>query len=217
MRQPPLPTDPISRLFSEDAEPDGNPAHVPTMTFYGSRQISTAPPPPHGSSPDIEELPDKSQPSHKQPAALQSAPLPSPAPGTPRNSPLQPGPRPQAAPIWQEQPPAPRKSSGPRVTARPDSVTIPAAVPRSKATPARASVFESAAAAPNSASVHDRFPITAAWFSGVLVGVIAHSLARGDSWKIGPLQEASGPHVIWLRPGAPHKSQIAAWLVVPIT
>ena len=67
--------------------------------------------------------------------------------------------------------------------------------------------------APHSATIPDKFLITAAWFSGVLVGVIAQSLARGDSWKTGPLREASGPHVIWLRPGAPDEARVAVWLV----
>lgn len=60
--------------------------------------------------------------------------------------------------------------------------------------------------------MRDRFPITAAWLSGALVAVIAHSLARGDRWEIGPLERASGSHVIWLRPGAPRTEQVAAWL-----
>jgi hypothetical protein len=198
MPQSPSPTDPISPLFLEDTEPDGSPAHTPTRTFYGSRQIHP-----------LQHLSDRQI--------------------SPTVSTAQPP---------QEQPPAPRGEHGgrkrerPLVAARHHNPTIPAAVSCSKAISNIVSVPASVTAhnieaisenttapvaAPNSEAVLIRFPITAAWLSGVLVGVIAHSLARGDSWKTGPLQEASGPHVIWLRPGARHKTQVAAWLVVPTT
>jgi hypothetical protein len=161
MRQPSLPTDPISPLFSEDTEPDGSPAYAPTMTFYGSRQIF---PPQRGLSVGTELPPDKAQPAPPQPA--------------------QPNGVPQFTAPWSN------LRSGP---------------PRPQA------------AATTSEAILDRFPITAAWLSGALVGVIAHSLARGDVWKIGPLQEATGPHVIWLRPGTSHEFQVAVWLVIPTT
>lgn len=144
MHQPPLPTDPLSPLFSEDAEPDGSPTHAPTMTFYGTRQIF--PPPQKLTSLTVRPAQPPAEPTC---AVISTAP----------------------------------DSGSAAVSATPTSL--------------------------------DRFPITAAWLSGALVGVIAHSLAMGYVWKIGPLQEAGGPHVIWLRPGSPGKSQIAAWLVVP--
>src|SRR4029077_6330029 len=65
--------------------------------------------------------------------------------------------------------------------------------------------------------IRGRFPITAAWLSGVLVNVVAHSLARGAKWEIGPLERATGPHVIWLRPDTARAEQVATWLVSVVT
>jgi hypothetical protein len=204
MSQPPLPTVPLSPLFSEDAEPDGSPTHAPTVTFYGARQIF--PPPQELSSRPARTAPPQSQPQPRggPPTPPHDAPLPSP---TPRRNDPSPARVPQPA---TPQPVTPR-SDPPRSQAAP--------VPQSKDGGASDAVPDSvsAAAAPISAAVLDRFPITAAWLSGALVGVIAHSLARGDVWKIGPLQEATGPHILWLRPGTSHEFQVAAWLVIPTT
>ena len=219
MSQPPRPTDPISPLFSEDAEPDGSPPRSPTLTFYGSRQIlplqrvpGTVPP--HGDpSP---ELRPKSQPP---PAALRSAlgngvPKPANTQGitTSHSTPRSGGPRPNSATIpavGARHKTAPRRLV-PGSTVPGDAASRAIPVPTSTTTSQSSQV---PSAAPNSATIPDKFLITAAWLSGVLVGVIAHSLARGDSWKTGPLREASGPHVIWLRPGASDEAQVAAWLV----
>jgi hypothetical protein len=280
MSQLPLPTDPLSRLFSEDAEPDGSPAHVQTRTFYGIRQKF----PLKWDEADLSDHPRRN--------VLQPNSVPQPATSqlvAPRSD-LS---RLQAAPIRPEQLPALQdKGEGPRITAQLPRATNPttahnrvtsagetvseriaAPTAHSEATSAGETISERIAAhsdatsagetvseriaaptahseatsagetisermtaptahneaipvpkraptratAPDSGAILDRFPITAAWFSGALVGVIAHSLARGDVWKTGPLQEAAGPHVIWLRPGAPREFQVAAWLVVPTT
>lgn len=167
MSQSPLPTDPISSLFSDDTETDGAAAPVPTRTFYGSRQIF----PPC--------------PLSRKPTSADNTSIPT-------------------VVCSREAPP--------------DSAAAPIPVPHISLSPWRGFELPSEspplpATLPDNEAILDKFPITAAWLSGVLVGVIAHSLARGDSWKIGRLQDASGPHVIWLRPGATKRFQAAAWLV----
>jgi len=216
MSQPPPPTDSMDPLFPEDAEPDGSPTRSPTLTFYGSRQMTplqrmpgTAAP--HGSQgPALTALRPTSQ--DLAPTTLGSDPLPPstrrtgvPQPVTPRGI-LQPG-APHSATIpavgaHRQAPSSTRKVPG---NSTPDEPT-PQSAPTSQGS-------QVPRVAPNSATIPDKFLITEAWLSGVLVGVIAHSLARGDSWKTGPLREASGPHVIWLRPGVPDEAQVAAWLV----
>lgn len=217
MRQPPLPPDPISPLFSEDAEPDGSPVHVPTMTFYGFRQIL----PPQGRSNQPQPVAPRSSPS--APATQTAAPRNTPQTSTPRSD----CPRGERGSGTKSASIPASRSTTPDRGEIPESTPISATVPHSEPAPHKrevsksqspagaAAAFSGAVTAPESGAILDRFPITLAWFSGALVGVIAHSLARGDSWKTGPLQEASGPHVIWLRPGVSHRVQMAAWLVAP--
>jgi len=174
-------------LFSEDTEADGSPTRSPTLTFYGSRQA----------------IPLQRILNPDPPITPRSAPL---APSTPRNEVPQP-----VIPRSTTSSP-PHSARIPAVSARIPAVTVRKSVPSS--IPGRArSQDPQLQAISNSTTILDKFPITAAWLSGVLVGVIAHSLARGDSWRTAPLREALGPLVIWLRPGVPQEAQVAAWLV----
>ncbi len=58
----------------------------------------------------------------------------------------------------------------------------------------------------------ERWPMVAAFDSGVATDLVAFSLALGHCWQIGPATEATGPTVIWLTPlELPYEHQIAAW------